>query len=153
MLEQGYDSVYQCNAVVHTMVPVTYRQACKMLLRWTRSYVREEIHFLTRVVWKRSRMKRAFALAESFVSNARYPVGYAAIALWLYRTYHDPVTALRMLFAVGAAATFYTLYYLRSERSWDFVFGILYAYFSLFCLTWIFPYALITVRARAWLTR
>ena len=47
----------------------------------------------------------------------------------------------------------YVLYYLRSERSWDFVFGILYGYFSFFALTWIFPYAALTIRARGWLTR
>ena len=50
-------------------------------------------------------------------------------------------------------STLYTLYYLRSERSWDFVFGILYGYFSFFALTWIFPYAALTLRARGWLTR
>ena len=153
LLEQGYDSVYQCNAVVHTIVPESYTRTCKMLLRWTRSYIREETHFLARVVWKRPRIKRTFALAESIVANLRYPVGYAAIVLWLFRTYHDPHTVVRMLFAVGAAACFYSLYYLRTERSWNFVYGILYAYFSLFCLTWIFPYALATVKARGWLTR
>ena len=58
-----------------------------------------------------------------------------------------------MLCAIGIAATFYMLYYLRSERSWDFLYGVLYAYFSFFGLTWIFPYALLTVRTRGWLTR
>jgi hyaluronan synthase len=47
----------------------------------------------------------------------------------------------------------YVLYYLRSERSWDFMFGILYAYFSFFALSWIFPYAALTLRSRGWLTR
>jgi hyaluronan synthase len=50
-------------------------------------------------------------------------------------------------------SSLYVLYYLRSERSWDFVFGILYGYFSFFALTWIFPYAALTVRSRGWLTR
>jgi len=45
------------------------------------------------------------------------------------------------------------LYYLRSERSWDFLYGILYGYFSFFGLSWILPYAALTVRARGWLTR
>jgi hyaluronan synthase len=50
-------------------------------------------------------------------------------------------------------ALLYTLYYLRSERSLDFVYGIAYSYFTFFALTWIFPYAVLTVRARGWLTR
>jgi hyaluronan synthase len=55
--------------------------------------------------------------------------------------------------AIGLVSTFYMLYYLRSERSWDFLYGILYGYFSFFALSWIFPYAVVTVRARGWLTR
>jgi len=39
------------------------------------------------------------------------------------------------------------------SAAWDFVFGILYAYFSFFALTWIFPDATLTLRARGWLTR
>ena len=153
LLELGYESVYQANAVVHTIVPVTYAKLCRMYLRWTRSYVREEINFLTRVVWKRPGLKRGIALAERIMTNLRYPVGYTAIVLWIVRAQHDPETLLRMLVAVGMVSSFYTLYYLRSERSWDYVFGILYSYFSLVALTWIFPYAVLTVKARAWLTR
>jgi hyaluronan synthase len=45
------------------------------------------------------------------------------------------------------------LYCLKSERSLEFLYGVLYAYFSLFALFWIFPYAVVSVRARSWLTR
>jgi len=58
-----------------------------------------------------------------------------------------------MLLAIMVVSTVYVLYYLRSERSWDVVFGVVYAYFSFFALIWIFPYAALTLRARGWLTR
>jgi hyaluronan synthase len=45
------------------------------------------------------------------------------------------------------------LYYLRSERSPDVFYGVVYSYYSLFALFWIFPVAVFTVRARSWLTR
>jgi len=48
-----------------------------------------------------------------------------------------------MLVAIMVVSLVYVLYYLRSERS----------YFSFFALTWIFPYAALTLRARGWLTR
>ena len=51
ILAQGYDSVYQGSAVVHTLVPETYSKLCKMYLRWDRSYVREEIRFARIVCW------------------------------------------------------------------------------------------------------
>ena len=152
ILDAGFDTVYQRTAVVHTVVPETYANLCKMYLRWDRSYIREEIRF-ARIVWKRPLVSRLLAIYECTMSNLRYPIGYLAIGLLLHNVTTDPGTLLRMLLAIMIAATFYVLYYLRSERSWDFVFGILYAYFSFFALTWIFPYALLTVRARGWLTR
>jgi hyaluronan synthase len=42
---------------------------------------------------------------------------------------------------------------LRSERSFEYFYAILYSYFWLFTLFWIFPYALMTARARSWMTR
>jgi hypothetical protein len=44
---------------------------------------------------------------------------------------------VRMLVAIMIVSTLYVLYYLRSERSCDFAYGVLYGYFSFFALTWI----------------
>jgi hyaluronan synthase len=152
ILAAGYDTVYQRSAIVHTVVPETYSKLCRMLLRWDRSYIREEFRF-ARIVWSRPFWSRALSLYESSITNLRYPVGYASIALWAMNALRDPGAIVRMLLAIMVVSLVYVLYYLRSERSWDFVFGILYAYFSFFALTWIFPYAALTVRARGWLTR
>jgi hyaluronan synthase len=152
ILGAGYDSVYQRTAIVHTIVPETYAKLCKMYLRWDRSYIREEFRF-ARIVWKRPPLWRAFALYETTITNLRFPVAYLSIALMVMHAVQDPTAILRMLLAIMIVSTLYVLYYLRSERSWDFVYGILYAYFSFFALTWIFPYAALTLRARGWLTR
>jgi hyaluronan synthase len=152
ILALGYDTVYQRSAVVHTLVPETYAKLCRMFLRWDRSYIREELRF-ARIVWKRPLCSRVLAFYESTITNLRYPVAYASIGLWAANALTDPGALVRMLLAIMVVSLVYVLYYLRSERSWDFVFGILYAYFSFFALTWIFPYAALTVRARGWLTR
>ncbi len=152
ILRAGCDTVYQRTAVVHTVVPETYAKLCRMFLRWDRSYIREEFRFAL-IVWKRPLVSRVLALYESTITNLRFPVAYSAIALWAVNALHDPASIVRMLLAIMVVSTLYTLYYLRSERSWDFVFGILYGYFSFFALTWIFPYAALTLRARGWLTR
>lgn len=150
--ERGYDAVYQRTAVVHTVVPETYSKLCKMYLRWNRSYVREELRF-ARIVWKRPARQGFMAFVDTSVTNLRYPVAYVSIAFWLSQALNDPASLVRMLVAIGVVSTFYMLYYLKSERSWDFLYGILYGYFSFFALSWIFPYAVVTVRARGWLTR
>jgi len=152
IIEQGYDTIYQRSASVLTTVPVTYTKLCKMYLRWDRSYLREEARFM-RIVWKRPLRWRVIALADTLVTNLRYPVIYASLGLLVVGIAEDPEVLLRILFAIGLMALFYTLYYLRSQRSLDFVYGIAYAYIAFFALTWIFPYAVLTVRTRGWLTR
>jgi hyaluronan synthase len=152
ILDAGYDTVYQRSAVVHTIVPQTYRKLCKMYLRWERSYIREELRFAL-IVWKRPLKSMLVSLVDSTITNLRYPVGYAILLSLIALTISDPTTFVRMLVAICVMASFYMLYYLRSERSWDIVYGVLYAYFSFFALFWIFPYALLTVRSRGWLTR
>lgn len=152
ILESGYDSVYQRRAVVHTLVPTTYRKLTRMLLRWDRSYVREELR-LARILWKRPLVARITTLVERTITNLRFPVSYATLAMLLVLSVQNPETLLRVAASIGVVSLLYTLYYLRSERSWDFIYGIAYAYFSFFTLAWIFPYAVITARARSWLTR
>lgn len=152
ILSRGYSTVYQRSAVVDTMVPTRYSSMCKMFLRWDRSYVREEIRFM-RIVWKRPPLCASLALWDRFVTNLRYPVSYASLVLLAVLTWEHPYMLARFLLAVGIVAIFYSLYFLRSERSLEFLFAVIFSYFSFFTMFWIFPYAVFTVRARSWLTR
>ena len=75
ILASGYDTIYQSNAVVHTLVPETYVRLAKMYLRWERSYVREEIRFAW-IVWRRPIVPMLLAVFEKAVTNLRYPVAW-----------------------------------------------------------------------------
>jgi len=152
ILALGYDTVYQRTAVVRTIVPRTYDKLCRMFLRWDRSYVREEIRFAG-IVWKRPLKARVIAAVDTFVTNLRYPISYSSLGLLVFLAAHEPSVMVRLLFAVGLMSFLNVLYYLRSERSWDFLYGIFYSYFSFFALFWVFPYAVLTVRSRSWMTR
>jgi hyaluronan synthase len=152
ILSAGFHTVYQRSAVVHTVAPETYSKMCKMFLRWDRSYIREEIRFQS-IVWKRPLGPRCIALCERLITNLRYPVNYGALFLLAYLVFAKPYIFLRLLVAIGIMSFFNMLYFLRSERSMDFLYGVLYAYFSFFTMFWIFPYAFMTIRARSWLTR
>lgn len=153
ILNEGYDCIYQRAAVVHTLVPTSYRRLCKMFLRWDRSYVREELRFIGGIAWKRPPFARAIAIVDFVITNLRYPIGWATLALLVSMTPLHPEVLLRFCCALLLMSAFNMLYYLRGERSWDFVYGIGYAFFSVFMLFWIFPYALCTARAQGWLTR
>ncbi len=152
ILSLGYHTVYQRSAAVATVVPTRYMQLCKMFLRWDRSYVREEIRFM-KIVWKRPPVYASVALWDRLVTNLRYPVSYLSLALLAVMVWDHPLMLARFFLSVGVVSFFYALYFLRSERSPHFLYGIAYSYFSLFLLSWIFPYAFFTVRARSWLTR
>jgi hyaluronan synthase len=75
------------------------------------------------------------------------------MALLAYLSVGDPTTIVRLFLAIGTVSLLNMLYYLRSERSWDFLFGVFYSYYSFLTLFWIFPYAAATLRSRSWLTR
>jgi hyaluronan synthase len=152
LMSLGFDSVYQRDASVLTIVPTTYRQLCKMFLRWERSFVREELRF-ARVVWRRPPLARLVAIVDVTITDLRYPVFYATLTLLALAAWDDPLSIARTLLAMGMIALFYALYFLSSERSADMLYAVLFAYFSFFTLFWIFPFAVCTVRARGWLTR
>jgi len=152
LFEAGYDTVYQRRAVVRTLVPTAFANLCKMLLRWERSGVREDVRF-ARIVWRRPLPTRLIAIFDRFVINSRHVVYYTSFVTLVHLGAHHPSMIVRTLTAMGFVSLFNVLYYLRSERSFDFIYGVLYTYFSALTLFWIFPYAVLTVRARAWLTR
>jgi len=153
ILSEGYDTVYQRTAIVHTLVPTSYAKLCRMFLRWERSYIREEINFMRRVIWQRPWRSRWISFIDATMTNLRYPVIYTSLVLLGILLIQEPATLLRLLTVIGVMATFYMLYYLRSERSTEFVYGVLYAYFSFFALFWIPLYAMVSLKARSWMTR
>jgi hyaluronan synthase len=152
ILERGFDTVYQGSAVVHTLVPDTYRQLCRMYLRWDRSHVREELRFL-RIVWRRPPASMVVAVVEKLATNLGIPLGWTVVAMFATTAIADPLLLARILGVIGIGAAFSMLYYVYRERSLRFVHGILYSYFAFFALWWIFPWALMTVRSRSWMTR
>ena len=72
ILAEGYDTVYQRTAVVHTNVPRTYMQLCRMYLRWDRSYIKEEIRF-ARIVWKRPLLTRLICVSIRSLPICAFP--------------------------------------------------------------------------------
>ncbi len=153
VLRQGYDTVYQRTAIVHTLVPTNYRQLSRMFLRWDRSYIVEGFSF-ARFMFSRYRTQnRVLPIVTFFVSNLRFVL--VAVALMeLPRLFDTSMnTAYRSLVALGLGAIFSAAYYLRFERSFRWLYGVLYAAFSVVMLQWILPWALVTVRDERWGTR
>lgn len=152
VMRQGYDSVYQRNAAVYTVVPTHYKKLCRMFLRWDRSYIREELRFAA-IVWRRPPVARTIAVFDQVVTNLRFPVMGLTVGLLAAAVFFDPLVLPRLLVSLGLISFIYSLYYLRSERSFNILYGVAFEYYAFFAMFWIFPWALVTVRARGWLTR
>lgn len=153
VLRQGFDTVYQRTAIVHTLVPTNYRQLSRMFLRWDRSYIVEGFSFARFMFSRYREQNRVLPIVTFFVSNLRF-VLVAVGLMELPRLFDGNMTTFgRAAVALVLGAVFSAAYYLRIERSFRWVYGVAYAAFSVVALQWILPWALITVRDERWGTR
>ncbi len=153
VLRSGYDTVYQRTAIIRTLAPSSYRQLTRMFLRWDRSFVVEGFAF-GRFMFKRYRPRRRLMPAVHFLmGNLRLALLYLGLLDLPGAIVQNPVVALRVAGGILVAALFTAVYYLRSDRSYRFLWGVAYAFYSALLLQWILPWAIITVRDDRWGTR
>lgn len=153
VLKQGYDTVFQASARVFTLVPTHYGPLCRMYARWERSFIVEGFAF-ARFMFTRYRKNRRFWPAVHFAMELLRLATFASFLVVLPSMAILHVGALvRLVAGVILAGLWSALLVLTSERNFRFVFGVAYVVFSLVCLQWIFPYALLTVRDERWGTR
>lgn len=164
VLSLGHDTRYQATAAVYTIVPTTYIRLAKMFLRWARSAAREGLlamRYVPRRMLTLARRSRGAAtvtwpiamaldaLSQPVAVGLRFASLFFGAGLLLLH----PLLLLKALIATTLIALPYAAVYLRSERSSDVLFGVLYGWFAVFMLFWIQPLAVVTVRKNGWMTR
>jgi hyaluronan synthase len=153
VLRQGYYSSYQRSALVHTLVPETYRGLCRMYLRWDRSNFRENWVQL-KFIFTRYRAKhRLLPILDFFITQIEFPLTYLFLGLLLVSFWLYPIVALKFFAGLGVLTLVWMYHYIHQERDMDFIYGIIYSYFAFFALNWVQPWAFLTVRNDRWLTR
>lgn len=153
LLREGGVTAYQQSAVVWSRAPETYGDMSKMFLRWARSNIRETI-----VLWR-------FLLTrfrEGPLAAFRFNMALVLLSLVLTPIFIGHSLGLMFVsdgfvLRYAAAAMFYSgilaaVYYMN-ERDADWVWLLIYQLFSIACLSWIMPYAAMTLRNTGWLTR
>ena len=153
ILKAGYYTYYQRTAVVYTLVPETYLGVCRMYLRWERGNVRESLVQLSYLFTRYRRKYRLLPIVEFFLAQLEYPLTLLFFGLLLASILAYPLMLFKFLTALAFGSLLNLFYYLWLERDLDFIYGIIYSYYAFFLLQWIYPYALVTVRRRGWLTR
>ena len=156
VLSLGHDTMYQSNAVVETLVPDNYKQLCKMYIRWGRSATREGLLAL-RFVRRRAKSKGVILGTGLFFDALLQPVSIAlriaTVCAGPYLLLFHPWAVVASIAMIGSLTLFYSIVFYISERSTDVIYTVLYAYFAVFALFWIQPFATATVRSNGWLTR
>jgi hyaluronan synthase len=153
ILKSGHLTRYQSNAVAYSKAPSRFRQMNRMYIRWTRSYIRESILF-SRFMFSRYRTKhRVLPILDFFFLNLLHPFHLFSIGLISYSFVANPIFILRHLAFLVVLSFFFSLYYLRTNRSLDFLYGIPYALITAFFLWWIVPFSALTLKNQSWLTR
>jgi hyaluronan synthase len=153
LLREGCLTAYQGNAVVWSRVPHGYRGMVNMFLRWARSNIRE-----TLVLWRfmftrfRQRHLQVFRLNMVLVLlSLVMPPLLIAHSVGLLVTSDGFVlryVGVMLLFSLVLSTVYY-----KNERDSDWVWLLVYNLFWIVCLSWVLPYAAMTLRNTGWLTR
>lgn len=156
VLSLGHDTVYQANARVFTLVPSRYVRLTKMFVRWGRSATREGLRalaFAPARVLRLGPLRGPLMLFDAVLQPLTILAKLLGFGFAFYILFAHPIWFARAALATTLIAVLYGLVFLRSERSTEVLFGILYAWFAMFALIWVQPLATLTVRKNGWMTR
>lgn len=153
ILRTGLYVKYQSNAVVYTTVPAKYGQMNKMYLRWTRSYVRESV-FQAKFVFSHYREKnRILPIIDFIFLNFLHPFHLFSLGIIVYSFVINPIFMVRHIAFLVISSFILSLYYLRTNKSMAFLYGIPYGLITAFLLWWIVPFSILTMKNQEWLTK
>ena len=135
------------------MVPETFVRLLKMLTRWNRSFVRESLILARYLASPAVFLKRKMLTLDFCVSTFISFFIFILLLSTAYRLALDPWLIFRFAGSVALMGFLYMLFYIDIERSWHFIYGIIYSFLFITVLVWILPYSILTMRTNTWGTR
>ncbi|MCI7644223.1 MAG: glycosyltransferase [Lentisphaeria bacterium] len=156
ILRENYDVTLQRSAMATTNVPECYVGICRMLLRWERSNIRENLSMFG-FVFKNFDVKSLkswmllFSLLE-YTQMCMLPGVMILITLYNILMTHGELLGSVALMTI-MWATIPALANMRRKSLKMICFCYVYGIFHLLALFWVAPYALVTVGNSRWLTR
>jgi len=153
ILRSGKGTVYQQNAVCHTMVPEQPGKMLRMLTRWARSNIRESAIFTGFMFNVRRRGNRFLPFFEFSTTMSLILLHFLWFYFFLFSGLINSSFLFRALSYTILFGFFYMLYYIRIEGHRDFPYVVFFSLFSAVCTIWIFTVAGLTLTRRGWSTR
>jgi hyaluronan synthase len=154
IIKQGYNVLFQSNAIVYTIVPETFKTLRKMFTRWERSNVIENImmsKFIFSKFRKTNKLNARILLLNEWISMSYAIPSLFAMLLMIMvypRLFFSSIICTITIYSI-LPAIYYAINYDKRNSIWIFTYNIFYS----FTLFWITPYSILTSRRRGWLTR
>ena len=159
ILRSNYKIVHQSNATATTCVPRTVPGACKMLVRWTRGDIRENL-VMTKFAFKNfpPRNVRGWVLVAYWVAltqNLILPFLFVpAFFYMLFFGAKDPVIFLAANALLSLTwASIPAIIYARNTSLRKAVWALVYGALCPMLLAMIYMYSFLTLRDSRWMTR
>ena len=153
----GFRVVYQREAVVLTKVPINFTGLRRMLLRWARSNIRENLVMLSFLIGRfrptdsGSGWIRLFSITQFIRMTLGEAFKFAVMAQLMMAPVH---TLYVLALACIISASLPALVYQKRYGGWfGWRWAIPYAFYWLLCLCWISIWGLLTASRSGWLTR
>jgi hyaluronan synthase len=157
VIGSGYRVVYQREAVVLTKMPVTYTGLRRMLLRWARSNVRENLVMLSFVIRQFRTGDSGSGWVRLFIATqlVRMIFGESFKFAVLVELILSPLPTLKLLAAgcLISAALPAIVHKIRRGGWFGWCWALPYAFYWLLTLSWIPLWGLFTAPRSGWLTR
>lgn len=153
ILREGWLTAYQGNAIVRSKMPSNYVGMARMFLRWARSNIRETI-ILNRFMFKPFRREFVTSFRVNMLlvlSTLIVPyllIGNSWALIFTNLDYAMRHAGMVVIYGLTMAAIYY-----RNERDSDWIWILAYEFFWIVSLSWVMPYAALSLRNTGWLTR
>ena len=159
LLKNKWEVVYQESANAYTNMPVTYVNLCKMLLRWVRGDIRENI-LMFKYVLNNCSLKHIKSIGLTFhyiifnIGVLSPVVMLPFIILYLIFNFITSVFLLKyVMMMIVLWSILPMIIYIRKKSLRYSIHSLTYSLFSLVFLLWIPLYAILTLNNNKWLTR
>jgi hyaluronan synthase len=159
LLKNKWEVVYQESANAYTNMPITYTNLCKMLLRWVRGDIRENI-LMFKYVFQNASFKHIKSIGLTFhyiifnIGVLSPVVMLPFIILYLIFNFITSVFLLKyVIMMIVLWSILPMIIYIRKKSFRYSIHSLTYSIFSLVFLLWIPLYAILTLNNNKWLTR
>ena len=149
IMKQGYEALYQMNAVGQTIVPDTTKKFLKQQVRWTKSWIRETF-YMASFAYKR-KAKSIFFYLSTLVHFVNYGFLFFMIFICPFVFKDGWLATIYYIVSLALLGFLYALYARKHTHAWTsrITFQLIFGLISLP----IFIYSVLTLRDNKWGTR